>query len=63
MGWDAISAIGSIVAATVLLVATVAALIQLKHLRLANQIGGAVTIKWWLVSSISAFSIASSSQW
>ena len=44
MGWDAISAIGSIVAATVLLVATVAALVQLKHLRLANQIGSYVEI-------------------
>jgi hypothetical protein len=44
MGWDAISAIGSIVAAAVLLVATVAALVQLKHLRLANQIGSYVEI-------------------
>jgi hypothetical protein len=39
MSWDAISAIGSLLAAVVLLVAAIAAIVQLKHLRLANQMG------------------------
>jgi hypothetical protein len=39
VSWDGISAIGSIVGAVVLLVAAIAAIVQLKHLRLANQMG------------------------
>jgi hypothetical protein len=39
VSWDAITAIGSIAGAVVLLVAAIAAIVQLKHLRLANQMG------------------------
>ena len=39
VSWDGISAIGSIVGAVVLLVAAITAIVQLKHLRLANQMG------------------------
>ena len=39
MGWDELSAIGSIGATFVLLVGSVAAVIQLRHMRLANQMG------------------------
>jgi hypothetical protein len=40
MGWDGIAALGSIAGALILLVGAVAAVIQLKQLRLANQMGG-----------------------
>ena len=39
MGWDELSAIGSIAGALVLLVGSIAAVIQLQHLRLSNQMG------------------------
>lgn len=39
MGWDELSAIGSIAATFVLLVGSIAAVIQLRHMRLANQMG------------------------
>jgi hypothetical protein len=39
VSWDGISAIGSLGAAVVLLVAAIAAIVQLRHLRLANQMG------------------------
>lgn len=39
MWWNELSAIGSIAAVLVLLVGSVAALIQLRHMRLANQMG------------------------
>jgi len=38
MTWDAISALGSMLGAVVLTVASFVALLQLKHLRLANQL-------------------------
>ena len=37
MGWDELSAIGSIGATLVILVGSIAAVVQLKHLRLSNQ--------------------------
>ncbi len=38
MGWDELSAIGSIGATLVILVGSIAAVVQLKHLRLSNQL-------------------------
>jgi hypothetical protein len=38
MAWDALSALGSIAGALILLIGTIAAIIQLKHLRVANQL-------------------------
>jgi len=38
MTWEAVGAIGSIAGAVILLVGTIAAIVQLKHLRVANQL-------------------------
>jgi len=38
MAWDALSALGSIAGALILLVGTIAAIVQLRHLRVANQL-------------------------
>jgi hypothetical protein len=38
MTWEAIAAFGSVASAVILLIAAVAAVIQIKHLRLANQL-------------------------
>jgi hypothetical protein len=39
VGWDEISAIGSVAAAVVLLIGSIAAIFQLRYMRLANQTG------------------------
>lgn len=44
MAWDALAALGSIAGALILLVGSIAAVVQLKHLRLANQIGAYLDI-------------------
>jgi len=38
LGWDELTAIGSIAAAIVILIGSAAAVVQLKHLRLSNQL-------------------------
>ncbi|MGZ3508581.1 MAG: DUF4760 domain-containing protein [Vulcanimicrobiaceae bacterium] len=38
MAWDAVTAVGSVAGALILLIGTIAAIVQLKHLRVANQL-------------------------
>jgi hypothetical protein len=50
MGWEALTAIGSIAAAVILLVGSFAAIVQLRHLRQANQIESYVALMERLAS-------------
>jgi hypothetical protein len=38
MAWDAVAAVASVAGALILLIGTIAAIVQLKHLRVANQL-------------------------
>jgi Flp pilus assembly protein protease CpaA len=51
MSWEAVSAIASIASAFIVLVAAFAAVQQLRHMRLANQLSSFFQVMAWIQSA------------